>query len=46
VHVLQVEISRALYMRQRTYEKLDAFAQIRAVVTRLIGELAQLALTL
>lgn len=42
-HALQIEINRALYMDERSYQQKPAFARIAAEMTALIGYLGQLA---
>jgi N-formylglutamate amidohydrolase len=41
VHALQVEISRELYMDEGRIERLAAFAEVQADITRLIAGLAE-----
>ncbi len=42
-HSLQIEVDRALYMDQKTFEKSSGFARIQADVTRLIKALGEFA---
>jgi len=42
LHALQIEINRALYMDEKTYEPHEGFERIAGDMTRLIGELAAL----
>lgn len=44
VHALQVEINRALYLDERTLERTNGFARLRADMTRLAEALAAAAL--
>jgi N-formylglutamate amidohydrolase len=42
-HSLQIEIDRALYMDQKTLEKLPGFARVQADLTRLVAALCEFA---
>ncbi len=42
VHTLQIEVNRALYMNEATYERRPGFAALQHAVGRLIEQLAQL----
>jgi N-formylglutamate amidohydrolase len=39
-HALQIEINRALYMNEKTFELLPAFERVKTDMTRLIAEIA------
>ncbi|MDB5371121.1 MAG: N-formylglutamate amidohydrolase [Roseomonas sp.] len=41
VHVLQIEMARALYMDEATIERLPAMTRLKADLTALIGQLAR-----
>src|SRR6266699_1531815 len=40
-HSLQIEVDRALYMDQKTLEKLPGFERLRADLARLVAALAE-----
>ena len=40
MHALQIEVSRAIYMDERTLELTDGFPRLKADFERLIGVLA------
>jgi N-formylglutamate deformylase len=42
-HSLQIEVDRALYMDQKTFQRNSGFARIQADITRLIAALAEFA---
>ncbi|QEX24114.1 N-formylglutamate amidohydrolase [Hypericibacter adhaerens] len=42
LHTLQIEVNRALYMDEATYERRPGFAALQRAIGRLIGELARI----
>ncbi len=46
IHTLQIEISRALYLEQKSYQKLPGFDRIRKLMSELVRVLADTSRTL
>ena len=46
VHTMQLEISRSLYMEQKSYQKLPTFDRIRQLMSELVRTLAEVSLLL